>query len=116
MWISSRPRTGIRVDGQSIEHVDEFCYSGCTPKNNSSYEKDVQKRYPKATSAFNSLTKCLWSTPITNEIKLRVYLLLDCAERKLLRRLLDYFWPRVCRNEDLDAKIDVVYRRMTRGR
>ncbi|KAK6749458.1 hypothetical protein RB195_001831 [Necator americanus] len=26
MWISSRPRTGIRVDGQPIELVDEFCY------------------------------------------------------------------------------------------
>ncbi|KAK6748090.1 hypothetical protein RB195_000986 [Necator americanus] len=25
MWISSRPRTGIRVDGQPIELIDEFC-------------------------------------------------------------------------------------------
>ncbi|KAK6760406.1 hypothetical protein RB195_021757 [Necator americanus] len=41
---------------------------------------------------------------------------LDCTERKLLRRLLGYFWPRVCHNEDLFAEIDVVYRRMTRGR
>ncbi|KAK6755331.1 hypothetical protein RB195_013980 [Necator americanus] len=36
MWISSRPRTGIRVDGQPIELVDEFCYLGCTLKNNCS--------------------------------------------------------------------------------
>ncbi|KAK6727023.1 hypothetical protein RB195_004992 [Necator americanus] len=41
---------------------------------------------------------------------------LDCTERKLLRRLLGYFWPRVCHNEDLYAEIDVVYRWMTRGR
>ncbi|KAK6729458.1 hypothetical protein RB195_006481 [Necator americanus] len=115
MWISSRPRTGIRVEGQPIELVDEFCYLGCMLKNNSSYERDVQQRCAKATSAFNSLTKCLWSTPITNEVKLRVYLSairpimmygsetwaapstvmekLDCTERKLLRRLLGYFWP-----------------------
>ncbi|KAK6758097.1 hypothetical protein RB195_015734 [Necator americanus] len=72
MWISSRPRTGIRVDGQPIELVDEFCYLGCTLKNNGSYERDVQQRCAKATSAFNSLTKCLWSTPITNEVRLRV--------------------------------------------
>ncbi|KAK6740914.1 hypothetical protein RB195_009018 [Necator americanus] len=72
MWISSRPRTGIRVDGQPIELVDEFCYLGCTLKNNGSYERDVQQRCAKATSAFNSLTKYLWSTPITNEVKLRV--------------------------------------------
>ncbi|KAK6742014.1 hypothetical protein RB195_009717 [Necator americanus] len=74
MWISSTPRTGIRVDGQPIELVDEFCYLGCMLKNNGSYERDVQQRCAKATSAFNSLTKCLWSTPITKEVKLRVYL------------------------------------------
>ncbi|KAK6734177.1 hypothetical protein RB195_017761 [Necator americanus] len=74
MWISSRPRTGIRVDGQPIELVDEFCYLGCKLKNNGSYERDVQQRCTKATFAFNSSTKCLWSTPISNEVKLRVYL------------------------------------------
>ncbi|KAK6764510.1 hypothetical protein RB195_024725 [Necator americanus] len=136
MWVSARPRIGIRVDGQPIELVDEFCYLDCTLKNNGC---------AKATSAFNSLTKCLWSTPITNEVKLRVYLpairpimmygsetwavmdiwrglpstgmeRLDCPERELLRRLLGYSWPRVCHNEDLYAEINVVYRRMTRGR
>ncbi|KAK6745805.1 hypothetical protein RB195_012118 [Necator americanus] len=72
MWISSRPPTRIRVDGQPIELVDEFCYLGCTLKNNGSYERDVQQRCAKATSAFNSLTKCLWSPLITHEVKLRV--------------------------------------------
>ncbi|KAK6728267.1 hypothetical protein RB195_005732 [Necator americanus] len=41
---------------------------------------------------------------------------LDCTERKLLRRLFGYFWPRVCHNEDIYAEIDVVYRQMTCGR
>ncbi|KAK6742290.1 hypothetical protein RB195_009878 [Necator americanus] len=41
---------------------------------------------------------------------------LDCTVRKLLRRLLGYFWPWACHNEELYAEIDVVYRRMTRGR
>ncbi|KAK6761316.1 hypothetical protein RB195_022396 [Necator americanus] len=113
MWISSRPRTEIRVDGQPIELVDEFCYLGCMLKNNGSYERDVQQRCTKATFALNSLTKCLWSSPITNEVELRVYLSairsimmygletwaapstvmerLDYTERKLLRRLLGYF-------------------------
>ncbi|KAK6755831.1 hypothetical protein RB195_014301 [Necator americanus] len=59
MWISSRHQTGIRVDGQPIELVDEFCYLGCTRKNNGSYERGVQQRCGKATSAFKSLTKCL---------------------------------------------------------
>ncbi|KAK6750209.1 hypothetical protein RB195_002293 [Necator americanus] len=115
MWISSRPRTGIRVDGQPIELVDEFCYLGCMLKNNGSCERDVQQRCAKATSAFNSLTKCLWSTPITNEVKLRVHL-------SAVRPIMMYgseTWAhhqRVCHNEDLYAEIDVVYRRMTRGR
>ncbi|KAK6735273.1 hypothetical protein RB195_018452 [Necator americanus] len=73
MWISSRSRTGIRVDKQPIVLVDEFCYLGCTLKNNVNYERDVQQRCAKVTFAFNSLTKWLWSTHITNEVKLRVY-------------------------------------------
>ncbi|KAK6733045.1 hypothetical protein RB195_017052 [Necator americanus] len=57
MWISWRPRTEYRVNGQPKEVVDEFCYLGCTLKNNASYERDVQQRCAKATSAFNYLTK-----------------------------------------------------------
>ncbi|KAK6764574.1 hypothetical protein RB195_024773 [Necator americanus] len=54
--------------------MDEFCYLGCMLKNDGSYERDIQQRCAKANSAFNSLTKCLWSTPIANDIKLLVYL------------------------------------------
>ncbi|KAK6748170.1 hypothetical protein RB195_001036 [Necator americanus] len=46
-----------------------------------------------------------WAAPST------VMERLDCTERKLLRRLLGYFWPRVCHNKDLYAEIYVVYRR-----
>ncbi|KAK6728405.1 hypothetical protein RB195_005819 [Necator americanus] len=127
-----------KVDGQPIELVDEFCYLGCTLKNNGSYERDVQQRCAKAISAFKSSTKCLWSTLITNEVKLRIYISairpimmygsetraapftlmerLDCTGRKLIRPLLSYFWPSVCHHEDLHVEIDVVYRRMTCGR
>ncbi|KAK6736082.1 hypothetical protein RB195_019015 [Necator americanus] len=98
---------------------------------------NVTQRRAKAVSAFNS-TKCLWSTTITNEVKLQVYLSairhimmyasetwaaastvmerLDCTERRMLRRLLGHFWSGVCHNVDLYAEIDVVYRRMTRER
>ncbi|KAK6755249.1 hypothetical protein RB195_013931 [Necator americanus] len=86
-----------------------------------------------ALSAFNSSTKCLWPTPITNEVKVRairpimrygsenwappstVMERLDCTELKLLSWLIGYFWPGVCHNEDLYAETDVVYRR-THGR
>ncbi|KAK6761378.1 hypothetical protein RB195_022440 [Necator americanus] len=53
MWISPIPRTGIRVDGQPIEPVDEFCYLGCMLKNNGSYEKifskDALRPFPHST-------------------------------------------------------------------
>ncbi|KAK6759752.1 hypothetical protein RB195_021363 [Necator americanus] len=127
MWISSRPRTGIRVDGQPIELVDEFCYLGCMLKNNDSYERDVQQKCAEVTSAFNSLSKCLWSISITNEVKLRVYRSavrpimmyrsetwaapstvverLDYTERKLLKWLFGYIWPRVCQMKIFRQKL-----------
>ncbi|KAK6748083.1 hypothetical protein RB195_000980 [Necator americanus] len=72
MWISSKPRAGIKVDEQPIELVAEFCCLGYMLKNNGSYEKYIQQRCAKSTSAFNSLTKCLWANPNTNEVKLRL--------------------------------------------
>ncbi|KAK6727513.1 hypothetical protein RB195_005287 [Necator americanus] len=51
-----------------------------------------------------------WTAPSTMKEKL------DCMERKLLRQLVGYLWPRVCHNEDLHAEIDIVYRRMSGGR
>ncbi|KAK6763782.1 hypothetical protein RB195_024204 [Necator americanus] len=76
--------------------------------------------------------------PIANEVKLQVYLSairpimiygsetsaapatvlekLNCMERKLFRRLLGYFWPLVCHNKELYSEVDMVYRRMTRGK
>ncbi|KAK6762881.1 hypothetical protein RB195_023546 [Necator americanus] len=51
-----------------------------------------------------------WAAPST------VMERLDCTERKLLRRLVGYFWLRACHNEDLYAEIDVAYRLITHGR
>ncbi|KAK6763936.1 hypothetical protein RB195_024321 [Necator americanus] len=39
---------------------------------------------------------------------------LDCVERKLFSRLLGYFWPLVCHNEELYSEVGMLYRRMTR--
>ncbi|KAK6763193.1 hypothetical protein RB195_023780 [Necator americanus] len=51
-----------------------------------------------------------WAAPST------VMERLDFTERKLLRLLVGYFWPRASHNDYLYAEIDVVYRRMTRGK
>ncbi|KAK6761136.1 hypothetical protein RB195_022269 [Necator americanus] len=51
MWVSARPQTEIRVDGQPIELIDELRYLGCMLKNNDSYEEDIQQICAKATTA-----------------------------------------------------------------
>ncbi|KAK6763723.1 hypothetical protein RB195_024160 [Necator americanus] len=43
MWVSSRPPTGVRVNGQPIELVDEFCYLAFMLKNNGSYKCGIQQ-------------------------------------------------------------------------
>ncbi|KAK6753895.1 hypothetical protein RB195_013093 [Necator americanus] len=129
MWASLRPRMEIRVDGQPIDLVDEFCYLCCMPKKNGSYKKDIQQRCTKAISAFNSSTRSLWRTFITNVVKPRVCLSaippimvygsetwaasstmmkrLDRTERRLLGWLLGYIWPRVSHSKNLCAEVVV---------
>ncbi|KAK6748384.1 hypothetical protein RB195_001171 [Necator americanus] len=90
-------------------------------KNDDSYERDIHQRCAEANSAFNSLIKCLWSISIANEVKLQVHPStippmmyrsetwaapsavmekLDCIKRRLFRRLLGYFWPKIEKNKD----------------
>lgn len=138
MFTVTRPAHGVQVNGQEIELVSEFPYLGCLIQNNGAYEKDLAQRCAKATSAFNSLTRCLWSTRISNTVKLRVYITavrpimmygsetwaasrtaitkLDVTERKLLRRLLGHFWPDRIHNKDLYREVDELYNKVTRGR
>ncbi|KAK6734602.1 hypothetical protein RB195_018035 [Necator americanus] len=49
MWISSRPSTGIRVDGQPI---DEFCYLSCALKKKATraiFSRDGLRPFPHPT-------------------------------------------------------------------
>ncbi|KAK6735604.1 hypothetical protein RB195_018677 [Necator americanus] len=126
MWISSRPQAGIRVDGPTIELVDEFCFLTCMLKN-VSHEKDIQHKRTKATCAIRSM-KCLWWTPSpakwslsairpimmcgseTSPALATVMESFDCRERELFTRLLGYFCSKVCEDEDVYVEIDVVYR------
>ncbi|KAK6764813.1 hypothetical protein RB195_024946 [Necator americanus] len=128
-----------RESGQPIELVDEFCYLGCTLKNDGSYERDIQQRCTKANSTVNSLTKCLWSTLIANEVKpgclpIRNFPYHDVGigdlgsavdgdgeaglhgERELFRRLLSTFRPMVWCNEELYSEVHMMCRQMTRGK
>ncbi|KAK6765684.1 hypothetical protein RB195_025537 [Necator americanus] len=51
-----------------------------------------------------------WAAPATVTEKL------DCVERKLFKRLLGYFEPLVCHKGELYSEVDMVYRRITRGK
>ncbi|KAK6733733.1 hypothetical protein RB195_017472 [Necator americanus] len=103
--------------------------------SNGTFEKGIQQKCTKAISAYEPLTKYLWSISVNNEVKLRFYLSatrpivmygsktwvapngshqsmvmkrLDWKGRKLLRWFLGHLWPGVCHNEDLRAEINVV--------
>ncbi|KAK6758628.1 hypothetical protein RB195_016072 [Necator americanus] len=69
MWTSSKPRAGIKVDGQPIEPIDEFCYMSCVLEEYCSYKKDTLQRCTKAIYALISFVD-----QISNEVKLLVYL------------------------------------------
>lgn len=114
--IASKVARGVKIDGQEIQVVESFCYLGSIIQPNASCDLDIKNRVRSATTAFNRLNRCLWSTDLSSRIKLRVYqaairpILLygseswsgvartttdkiDAAERRFLRRLLGYFYP-----------------------
>jgi exonuclease III len=138
LWTNIKPDTGVSVDGEKIELVPEFCYLGSVISGNGDLTRDVTQRCRKAESAFGTLWKCLWSQPISNEMKLRVYLTairpiflyssetwamttslvskVDALERRFLRRILGYFYPDRKHNYELYEDVNKIMRRLSNGR
>ena len=138
MFDTIKPSQGISVNGSAIELVSQFMYLGCLLMNSGSYAADLAQRCAKATGAFNALSKCLWSSPISKTVKLRVYLTairpilmygsetwaappttiskIDVTERKLFRRMLGYFYPDVVHTVDLYREVNDLYQSLTRNR
>ncbi|KAK6750083.1 hypothetical protein RB195_002210 [Necator americanus] len=120
IWVPTRPSAGIREDGQPVQLVDEFGYLGCMLKNDGGYERDIKQRCAKTTFATTKCQRRLHhlrsqaaNLPIRNasyhDVRIGdfgsvdgVTLMekLDCTERKLFRRMLGYFWPLVCHNQE----------------
>ena len=119
--------------------MESFCYLGSQIQPNGSCTEDIGQRIRKAFVAFNSLNRCLWSANIDSCIKLRVYLVairpillygaetwsgtdssllerIDRAERRLLRRLLGYFYPVRPSSEEIYREVDQLQYRLTHGR
>ncbi|KAK6764436.1 hypothetical protein RB195_024670 [Necator americanus] len=102
--LASRPRAGIRVNGQPIKLVDEFCYLGYTLKNNGYYEKDIQQRCAKATSAFNSFNEMPVVDPHHQRSQAASPPIRNSPHHDVR---IGYLWPIVCHNEELYAEIDI---------
>lgn len=138
LWTRTKPNRGITIDGDEIELVEEFCYLGSLIHGKGDLSGDVSQRCKKAAAAFGTLWKCLWSQPISDEMKIRVYLTairpiflyssetwaltttmenkLDALERRFLRRILGYFYPNQRHNYELYNDVDRIVRRMSKNK
>lgn len=138
MWCTTKPSESLRINGKEIELVEEFCYLGSTLRSNCDVSQDVEQRIRKATAAFNSLSKSLWKSPVSNKVKLRVYLTairpillyssetwplnpaleskIDTVERRFMRRILGYFWPNRRHNYQLYEDVDKIYRSLHKNK
>ncbi|KAH7698683.1 endonuclease-reverse transcriptase [Aphelenchoides avenae] len=64
----------IKVYGEEIKQVPSFCYLGSIITADGSVKEDVSQRIRKARAAFATLQRCLWSTNVSQKMKLRVYM------------------------------------------
>jgi len=68
----------LKIDGQTTDCADEFCYAGSVITNTSSCDKVVRTRIGKANSACKRLDY-VWRQKITSQGSTVLAILLCCA-------------------------------------
>ena len=69
--IISTSTDSIKIDGKSVDHVEEFVFLGSVVPDTSA---DVMRRIALAASAFGRLRKVIWDRhDISNHLKIRLY-------------------------------------------
>ena len=121
--VGTKQDDGVMIAGEQIEEVDEFRYLGSIVSKKGGTDEDIQARIGKARQAFTMLRPIWRSTALTTRTKLRVFgsnvkaVLLYGAEtlkltkelkqklqvfnNKCLRSILQIWWSRRIRNEEL---------------
>ena len=123
MRVGIKQDDGMMIAGEQIEEVGEFRYLESIVSKKGGTDEDIQACIGKARQAFAMLRPIWWSMALTTRTKLRVFgskgkaMLLYGAEtwrltkelkqklqvfiNKCLRSILQIWWPRRIRNEEL---------------
>ena len=68
------PLIDITIRNDTLALVDEFCYLGCCLTHTFSFDREIEMRLEKATTAFNMLRHVIWyRATISIEAKLRIF-------------------------------------------
>lgn len=123
MRLNNTDAASIKVNGETVERVEQFTYLGSVMSPQGGTESDVEARINKARAAFGRLKPVWRSSIISRRTKIRIFdsnvksvLLYGCetwfvkndiANRlqvfvnKCLRQILKVFWPRTISNTEL---------------
>ncbi|CAM4859591.1 unnamed protein product [Rotaria socialis] len=68
------PLIDITIRNDTLAMVDEFCYLGCCFTRTFSFDREIEMRLEKATTAFNMLRHVVWyRATVSIEAKLRIF-------------------------------------------
>ena len=126
MCVNSDASRPINIDGEPLEHIEEFTYLGSVISTDNSAQKDIKARLNKARCAFSRLKNIWKSKQYSLKTKVRIYnsnvksVLLYGSEcwrivkrdinkvnafhNSCLRRICNIFWPNKISNNDLYQK------------
>ena len=126
MYVNSDASRPINIDGEPLEHTEEFTYLRSVISTDNSAQKDIKARLNKARCAFSRLRSIWKSKQYSLKTKVRIYnsnvksVLLYGSEcwrivkrdinkvnvfhNSCLRRICNIFWPNKISNNDLYQK------------
>ena len=73
MCVNLSPTRTINIDGEPLEHIDEFTYLGSVISTDNSAQKDIKARLNKARCAFSRLKNIWKSKQYSLSTKVRIY-------------------------------------------